>query len=50
MAIKRGENIYQNPNADFVFEEGDIVLLVGRPSDIGRAVEYIESGDGSNIP
>jgi CPA2 family monovalent cation:H+ antiporter-2 len=50
MAIKRGDTIHQNPDADFVFEEGDIILLVGRPSDIGRAVEYIESGDSPNIP
>ncbi|NIT31127.1 MAG: sodium:proton exchanger, partial [Armatimonadetes bacterium] len=48
MAIKRGETVYQNPDADFVFEEGDIILLVGRPSDIGRAVEYIETDDGAN--
>jgi CPA2 family monovalent cation:H+ antiporter-2 len=47
MAVKRGETIHQNPDADFVFEEGDIILLVGRPSDIGRAIEYIDSG-GSN--
>lgn len=48
MAIKRGETVHQNPDADFVFEEGDIILLVGRPSDIGRAVEYIESDESAN--
>jgi len=46
MAVKRGDLIYQNPEADFSFEGGDIVLLVGKPGDIGRAVEYIESGGG----
>jgi CPA2 family monovalent cation:H+ antiporter-2 len=44
MAVKRGEQVYQNPDADFVFQDGDIILLVGRPSDIGRAVQYVESG------
>jgi Trk K+ transport system NAD-binding subunit len=48
MAVKRGETIHQNPDADFVFEAGDIILLVGRPSDIGRAIEYIDSGGDSN--
>jgi Trk K+ transport system NAD-binding subunit len=43
MAVKRGDEVHQNPDADFVFEDGDIILLVGRPNDISRAVQYVES-------
>ncbi len=45
MAVKRDETVYQNPEADFTFREGDVILLVGKPADIARAVEYIEYGD-----
>jgi CPA2 family monovalent cation:H+ antiporter-2 len=48
MAVKRGETVHQNPDADFVFQEGDIILLVGKPSDIGRAVQYAEGEQGSH--
>lgn len=44
MAVKRDDAIHQNPEANFTFHEGDIVLLLGKPGDIGRAVEYMESG------
>lgn len=43
MAVKRGEELNQNPGPDFVLREGDIVLLVGRREDINKAVEYMES-------
>jgi CPA2 family monovalent cation:H+ antiporter-2 len=43
MAVKRGEELHQNPGPDFVLGGDDIVLLVGRREDINRAVEYLES-------
>ncbi len=42
MAVKRDDEIIQNPEADFSFSEGDIVLLIGKPGDISRALQYME--------
>jgi len=50
MAVKRGGMVHQNPDADFVFSEGDIVLLVGKPDDIGRAQRFIDGESGGQNP
>jgi uncharacterized protein with PhoU and TrkA domain len=42
MAVKRGEEVIQNPGAAFSFRGGDIVLLVGKPGDISKALQYME--------
>ena len=42
MAVKRGEEVIQNPGAAFAFRGGDIVLLVGKPGDISKALQYME--------
>ena len=44
IAVQRGETIYQNPPSDFILNEGDIILLIGKREDINRAIEYFESG------
>ncbi|MBI5097559.1 MAG: cation:proton antiporter [Nitrospirae bacterium] len=43
IAIKRGDNLHQNPPTDFVLKSGDILLLIGKKEDTDRALEYIES-------
>ncbi|MCX7794091.1 MAG: monovalent cation:proton antiporter-2 (CPA2) family protein [Thermodesulfovibrionales bacterium] len=44
IAIQRGDEIFQNPSPDFVLQDGDIVLLIGKRSDIEKAIEYLDSG------
>lgn len=44
IAIQRGDEIFQNPPPDFILREGDIVFLIGRRSDIDKAIEYLDSG------
>lgn len=43
MAVQRENVIHQNPAANFILKEKDIILLVGKKEDINRAIEYIES-------
>lgn len=43
IAIQRGEEIYNNPSPNFVFQPGDILLLIGRTKNLLRAIEYLES-------
>lgn len=43
IAIQRGEDIYHNPSPDFVFKSGDVLLLIGKKTDINNAIEYLES-------
>lgn len=43
IAIQRGEKVYQNPHADFVLKEGDIILLIGKKKDLNHAIAYLES-------
>lgn len=45
IAIKRGEDIYQNPSASFILRDGDIVLIIGKQEDINKAMRYIETGE-----
>ncbi|MCX7769910.1 MAG: monovalent cation:proton antiporter-2 (CPA2) family protein [Proteobacteria bacterium] len=40
IAIKRGEQLIVNPDPDFEFMENDIIIFVGRGSDINRAILY----------
>ncbi|MCX7990826.1 MAG: cation:proton antiporter [Proteobacteria bacterium] len=40
IAIKRDENLIVNPNPDFRFSENDLVIFVGKGSDINKAVAY----------
>jgi CPA2 family monovalent cation:H+ antiporter-2 len=42
IALKRGQEIYQNPSSDFVIRGNDTVLLVGKREDLNRAMEFIE--------
>ncbi len=43
IAVERDEKIHQNPSPDFVLREHDVVLLVGKKEQIGRAREYLDS-------
>lgn len=40
IAVKRGEQLFINPDPDFVFEENDIIIFVGKGADINKAVSY----------
>lgn len=44
MAVEREGTFIQNPEPDLIFNELDILLLVGKHEDINRAVHYLESG------
>ena len=37
IAVKRGEKMMQGPGADFVFQEGDIIFLIGDESSLKQA-------------
>ncbi|NOY64671.1 MAG: hypothetical protein GXO97_04640 [Nitrospirae bacterium] len=41
IAIKRGENLIQNPSPSTELKEGDIVWLIGSKQEIKRAMEYL---------
>ena len=43
LAVKRGQEVHQNPSPDFAFHKGDIILLTGKRDEIARAIEYVES-------
>lgn len=43
IAIQRDENINHNPSPDFMFNPGDVMLLIGKSKDLNRAIEYLES-------
>jgi CPA2 family monovalent cation:H+ antiporter-2 len=45
MAYQRGEEVVQNPGADYVVREGDVLLLVGTPEDLNRATAYLDSDE-----
>jgi CPA2 family monovalent cation:H+ antiporter-2 len=47
IAVRRGQEIFQNPSPSFVIRENDTVLLVGMREDINRAIEFIE---GATMP
>ncbi len=42
IAVKRGGEILVNPPSDFVFEEGDIMFVIGRYDEIEKAIEFLE--------
>ena len=46
IAVERNGEIIHNPRADFILNEKDMLLLVGKPVDISRAVQYLEAGEG----
>ncbi len=43
IAIQRGGEFYQNPPAEFVLNEGDVLLMIGKKKDLKKALEYLES-------
>lgn len=43
IAVKRKDTVHHNPSSDFVVQEGDILLFIGKKEDIGRAMGYIDS-------
>ena len=44
MAVERGGDFIHNPGADFTFREHDILLIVGKATDISSAVHFLEGG------
>lgn len=40
IAVKRGEQLFVNPDPDFVFSENDIIIFVGKGTDINKAITY----------
>jgi CPA2 family monovalent cation:H+ antiporter-2 len=45
IAVERMGEFIHNPNADFMFEAGDILLIVGKNRDITGAVHYLDGGE-----
>jgi CPA2 family monovalent cation:H+ antiporter-2 len=41
IAVRRGELVHASPGADFRFAAGDIVVLLGEPDQIDRAMELL---------
>jgi CPA2 family monovalent cation:H+ antiporter-2 len=42
IAVKRGQEVFQNPSSDFLIRENDVILLVGNREDIDRAMQLME--------
>lgn len=42
IAIRRGEEIIQNPDPDTVLQKGDVLLLIGDRKDMCTAMSYLE--------
>ncbi len=49
IAVKRKDIVHHNPSSNFVLQEGDILLFIGKKEDIDRAVVYIDSKIKSTI-
>jgi len=47
VALKRGEEIVDNPSSDIVFQKGDIAYVLGTPEQIAIAVELFSQDDKS---
>ncbi|CUU02281.1 Kef-type potassium/proton antiporter, CPA2 family [Candidatus Thermokryptus mobilis] len=43
IAVKRGEEIYLNPSPSFILKPGDLVLALGKPSELEKAVEFFKN-------
>jgi CPA2 family monovalent cation:H+ antiporter-2 len=43
IVVRRGDEVFQNPQPSFVLAAGDILLLVGTRDNIERAVGYLSS-------
>ncbi|QUW00014.1 cation:proton antiporter [Chloracidobacterium sp. MS 40/45] len=41
VAVQRGAETTVNPDADFVLEAGDVLVLLGRPEKLENAMEYL---------
>ncbi|CAG0988325.1 Putative cation/proton antiporter YbaL [Geobacteraceae bacterium] len=50
LVIKRGEEVTPNPDPVWVLQEGDIVLLLGTPEQLGAAARLFESPAGNRKP
>ncbi|MEW5745893.1 MAG: cation:proton antiporter [Nitrospirota bacterium] len=44
IAVQRDGSIHQNPAPDFVLQQGDTVLLIGKREDIDRAIASLDAG------
>ncbi len=42
LIVKRGEEIFINPSADFKFEVGDLVVLMGERDKIEKAIQMLD--------
>ncbi len=42
VAIQRGDEIFTNPSSDFILNEGDVVVMIGKKNEIEKAVEFLE--------
>ena len=45
LIVKRGEEIFINPSADFKFEVGDLVVLMGERNKIEKAIQLLDNGE-----
>jgi CPA2 family monovalent cation:H+ antiporter-2 len=43
IAVQRGESIVQNPGPSFILKTDDMLLLIGKREDIGKAIKYLNS-------
>ncbi len=49
IAVKRGEEIYLNPGANFILKPGDLVLALGKPTELEKATEFFTPKDQSKF-
>lgn len=43
LAVRRGDEIYPNPKAEFVLNAGDVIWLIGKREEILHAFDYFDS-------
>jgi K+/H+ antiporter YhaU regulatory subunit KhtT len=48
VAVRRGSETTVNPDADFVLEAGDVLVLLGRPEKLENATAYL-TGQASQV-
>ncbi|WP_092349119.1 TrkA C-terminal domain-containing protein [Candidatus Chrysopegis kryptomonas] len=42
VAVQRGEEIFANPSSDFVLNEGDMIVMLGKRDEIEKAIEFLD--------
>ncbi len=43
LAVERSGELYQNPSPEFLLKRGDVLVLVGKQSDMQKALAYLDT-------